>query len=130
MTTELEVLVWVSLLTLFMWFPYSLVRIMNFGLITVLRYTVDDKPLSSWAERAKKAHYNSIENLISFAILVVVANLANISNEATVSAALAYFWLRLAHYIFYILGVSFLRTFAFAGGWLAQLCIAYQILAI
>ena len=63
MTTELEVLLWVSLLTLFMWFPYSLVRIMNFGLITVLKYKVDDKPLSSWAERAKKAHYNSIENL-------------------------------------------------------------------
>ena len=107
MTTELEVLVWVSLLTLFMWFPYSLVRIMNFGLITVLKYKVDDKPLSSWAERAKKAHYNSIENLIPFAILVVVANLANISNEATVSAALAYFWLRLAHYIFYILRSDF-----------------------
>ena len=130
MTVELEALVWVTVLTLFMWLPYVFVRIINFGLITVLRYQADDKPLPSWAERAKNAHNNSIENLIPFATLVIVASLANISNDATVSAAIAYFWLRLVHYILHILGISFLRTIAFAGGWLAQLCIAYQILAI
>ena len=80
--------------------------------------------------RAKRAHYNAIENLIPFASLVIIANLANVTNEATVSAAIAYFWLRLAHYLAYVSGLPFGRTLTFAGSWLAQLCILYQILVV
>ena len=81
-----------------------------------------------WAERAKRAHYNAIENLIPFAVIVIIAHLANVSNEATASAAMAYFWLRVIHYLFYTFGISYIRTPAFIGSWLAQLCIVYQII--
>ncbi|MDF1722615.1 MAG: MAPEG family protein [Minwuia sp.] len=62
-------------------------------------------------------------------MLVIVAHLANVSNDATAVAAVAYFWVRLAHYVVYIAGVPVARTLIFVAGWLAQLCILYQILS-
>ena len=93
-----------------------------------LTYKGDAKPMPDWAMRAKKAHYNAIENLAPFTALIVVADLASISNTATAIAAIAYFWFRCTHYILYILDVPFGRTLAMAGGWLAQICILYHIL--
>ena len=129
MSVELEMLVWVSTLTLLMWVPYVLSGIINDGLVAALKWQGDEKQRFLWAERAKRAHYNSIENLIPFAIIVIIAHLTNISNEATTSAATAYFWLRAIHYIFYTAGISFMRTLAFIGSWLAQICIVFQILS-
>ncbi|MEE2745383.1 MAG: MAPEG family protein, partial [Pseudomonadota bacterium] len=100
----------------------------NDGLVAAFKWQGDEKPRYLWAERAKRAHYNSIENLIPFAAIVVVAHLASISNEATASAAIAFFWLRVIHYLFYMFGISYIRTLAFIGSWLAQICIIYQIL--
>ena len=128
MSVELEMLVWVTTLTLFLWVPYILSAIVNDGVITSLKWAGNEKQRFVWAERAKRAHYNSIENLIPFATIVIVAHLANISNEATISATTAYFWLRLVHYLFYVFGISYIRTLAFIGSWLAQICIVYQIL--
>ena len=129
MSVELEMLVWVATLTLLMWVPYVLSGIINDGLVAALKWQGDEKQRFLWAERAKRAHYNSIENLIPFAIIVIIAHLTNISNEATTSAATAYFWLRAIHYIFYTAGISFMRTLAFIGSWLAQICIVFQILS-
>ena len=55
----------------------------------------------------KKSHYNAIENLAPFAAFILVANLARISNNATATAAVACFWFRAAHYLFYIVAVPF-----------------------
>lgn len=128
MSVELKMLTWVTILTLLMWLPYILAHIANVGVIPALTYKGDGTPLPGWAARAKKAHYNAIENLVPFAILLLVAHSMNITNEATATAATAYFWLRLAHFILYTLGIPFGRTLTFAGSWLATLCIAYQIL--
>ena len=130
MITEFEVLVWISGLTILMWLPYILAHISNVGLIPALTYQADETPLPEWAARAKRAHYNAIENLVPFAVLVMVAHLTNATNEVTASAATAYFWLRLAHYGVYAAGVPFGRTLTFAGSWVAQICILYQILVI
>ena len=129
MSVELEMLIWVSTLTLFMWVPYILSGMINDGLVASLKWQGDEKPRFLWAERAKRAHYNSIENLIPFAAIVIVAHITQISNEATASAATAYFWLRAIHYLFYTFGISYIRTLAFIGSWLAQICIVYQILS-
>jgi len=128
MTTELEMLAWVSGITLLMWIPYIIAHIGNVGIMQALTYKGDATPLPDWAARAKKAHYNAIENLAPFAAIVIIAHLMNISNEATAAAATAYFWLRVAHYLLYIPAVPFGRTLTFAGSWLAQLCILYHIL--
>ena len=129
MSVELEMLVWLSTLTLFMWVPYVLSGMINDGLIATFTWQGDEKQRSIWAARAKRAHYNAIENLIPFAAIVIVAHLAEISNDATAAAATAYFWLRAIHYVFYAVGISYIRTAAFALSWLAQLCIVYQIIS-
>ncbi|MBL94540.1 MAG: hypothetical protein CMF70_04465 [Magnetovibrio sp.] len=128
MTIELEMLTWTAVLTLLIWIPYILARIMNIGLIETLTYKNDNAPVPAWAERAKKAHYNAIENLIPFTVLILVAHSMEVSNEATQSAAIAYFWLRVAHYVVYTASIPFGRTLMFAGAWLAQICIASQII--
>jgi len=122
MTTELEMLTWATALTILLWIPYALAHIMNVGLLPTLTYKSDDTPLPAWAARAKQAHANAIENLVPFAVLVLVAHQLDISNTATTSAAIAYFWLRLAHFITYTANVPFGRTVTFAGAWGARLC--------
>ena len=129
MSVELEMLVWLTTLTLFMWVPYVLSAMVNDGPIASFKWQGDEKQRFIWAERAKRAHYNAIENLIPFAAIVIVAHLAEISNDATAAAATAYFWLRAIHYVFYAVGISYIRTAAFALSWLAQLCIVYQIIS-
>ena len=128
MSTELEMVVWVSAFTIVMWVPYILAHMGNVGLIASLSYKGDGTPMPPWAERAKRAHYNAIENLIPFSALVFVAHLANVSNEVTATAATAYLFFRIAHYLTYVMAIPTGRTIAFFGSWLAQICIFYQIL--
>ncbi len=123
MTTDLTMLAWAAAITSLMWLPYILAHIMNVGLLPALTYQADSTPLPDWAARAKRAHYNAIENLAPFAVLVVIAHLSGAANEATAYAAIAYFWARLAHFGLFASGVPFGRTITFAVGWLALLCI-------
>lgn len=127
MTTDLSMLAWTAGLTALFWVPYVLARIVQYGPVEALTYRADAKPVAAWAERAKKAHYNAVENLAVFAALVLVAHLTGAANEATAAAAITYFWARLAHYPLYISGIPFMRTLTFTIGWLAQICIFYQI---
>ncbi len=129
MTTDLTMLTWTAGLTTLMWLPYILNRLAIHGIMPSLTYKTDAEPIAEWAERAKKAHYNAVENLVVFAVLVVVAHVVGAANEATAAAAMTYFWIRLAHYVLYIANVPFGRTLTFAVGWLSLLCIFYQIVA-
>ncbi len=129
MTTDLSMLAWTAGFTTLFWVPYILARIVKYGPVDALTYKADSKPIAAWAERAKKAHYNAVENLVLFAALVIVAHLTGSANDATAAAAITYFWARLAHYPLYISGLPYMRTATFAIGWLAQICIFYQIVA-
>tara|TARA_B100000686_G_C16726631_1_gene938194 strand:- start:992 stop:1384 length:393 start_codon:yes stop_codon:yes gene_type:complete len=130
MTLELEMLAWTAGLTLLIWVPYILAHVANSGILPVLTYKADTAPMPEWASRAKKAHYNAVEGLVTFAALILVAHAAEISNEATQTSAILYFWLRVAHYLAYIGNIPFGRTLTFAGTWLAQICIVYNILFV
>jgi len=127
MTTDLTMLAWTAGLTLAFAFPYVLATIQRYGLMDALTYRADGQPLDDWAARAKKAHYNAIENLAPFAVLVVVAHLTNSANETTAAATVVYFWARFAHYFLYMANVPFGRTVAYIVGWLAMACIFWQI---
>jgi len=127
MTTDLTMLTWTAGITALMWLSYIVAHILNVGLLPALTYQADSTPLPAWAARAKKAHYNALENLAPFAVLVIVAHLAGAANEATAAAAIAFFWARLAHFVLYAAGVPFGRTITFTIGWLALLCIFWQI---
>ncbi len=92
-----------------------------------LTYSADDEPLPKWAERARRAHRNAVENLAPFAALVIAAHLTGSANEATAAASAVFFWSRVAHYPIYIANIPFGRTATFAIGWLSLACIFFQI---
>lgn len=128
MTTDLKMLALTAGFTAVLWLPYILAHIGNVGAKAALTYTGDGTALPGWAARAKKAHYNAIENLAPFAALVIVAHLTQTANAATATAATVYFWARVAHYLVYAAGIPFGRTLTFAVGWAAMLCIFWQII--
>jgi uncharacterized MAPEG superfamily protein len=129
MKAELMYLVWVTTLTGLIWMPYIVDRILVRGVMDAVGYPENPKPQSPWARRMKAAHENAVENLVVFAALVLAAHAAGVSNGATVTACMVYFWARVVHLLSYTFGVPLARTLAFAVGFGAQMTIAWQLLA-
>ncbi len=129
MTTELEYLALVTVFTAVLWVPYILNRLAVRGLLDAVGYPDNPRPQSPWAQRLMKAHSNAVENLVVFAVLVLVANAAGISTPATATAAVVYFWARVLHAVSYAFAIPWVRTLAFAAGFFCQAVIAWQILA-
>jgi uncharacterized MAPEG superfamily protein len=127
MTTDLTMLAWAAGFTAILWIPYIVARIQTYGSARTLAYTAEREPLPVWAERAKKAHYNAVENLAPFAALVLVAQAAGVANSTTAMASVVYFWARVAHYLLYISGIPYVRTLTFTIGWIAMAVIFYVI---
>ena len=130
MTTELFYLSLTIVLTAVLWVPYILNMIMVRGLIDAVGYPEDPEPMASWASRMKAAHSNAIENLVIFIGLVLVANAMELSSTATQMSCMVYFWARVIHAVAYTAAIPWVRTLAFAVGFLSQLCIAWQILTV
>lgn len=128
MKPELLYLVCVTLLTALMWLPYILDRIATRGLVDSVGYPENPKPQSPWAKRMMAAHDNAVENLVVFGALVLAANAAGVSNSATVLACAVYFWARVAHFLAYTFALPWVRTLAFAVGFVAQITLGVQIL--
>jgi len=128
MPTELFWLTLTTAMTGLFWLPYILDRIMRRGLMAAMDNPKPGAaPQSAWAERQMRAHTNAVENLVIFATLVLTAHALGISNGMTATAAVLYFWARLAHYLVYSFGIPVLRTLTFALGFVAQ---AMLVLAI
>ena len=129
MKTEILYLALVTALTGLMWVPYVLDRIAVWGLTDTVGYPANPKPQSAWAQRMMKAHDNAVENLVIFAALVLAAHAAGVSNAATATACIVYFWARVVHLGAYTFAIPWVRTLAFAVGFCAQATLAWQILA-
>jgi uncharacterized MAPEG superfamily protein len=130
MTPEMKYLAYITVLTSLMWIPYVLNVIARNRLSDAVGYPDTPLQMAPWAERLKKAHYNAIENLMIFAVLILIANAMDLSNAATTSAAAFYFWARVVHIVAYGAGIPWVRTLAFAVAWLSILCIAWQVLLL
>lgn len=128
MTSELMSLTWVVALSAIMWVPYVFNAIMVRGLIDVVGYPDNPKPLAPWAERMKKAHYNAVENLVIFAALVLMLNAVGVSNGTTVLVCNIYFWARLVHLAVYTFGIPWLRTLSFALSWVCIVTLIWQLI--
>jgi uncharacterized MAPEG superfamily protein len=129
MKTELAYLTWVTALTGLLWVPYILDRLAVWGLSDAVGYPANPKPQSAWATRLMKAHSNAVENLVVFAALVLAAQAAGISNGATATACVVFFWARVVHVLAYTFAVPWVRTLAFTAGFFAQATLAWQLLA-
>ena len=113
MKPELFWLALTATMTGLFWVPYILNRAIHAGFPgALLTPTMQAAPVEAeWALRAKRAHSNAIENLVVFATLVVVAQLAGVSNSTTAFAAALYFWARLGHFLALTFGIPADRAF-------------------
>ena len=130
MTTDLHYLALTALVTALMWLPYGGSMILDQGLLAVVGNRDHVKPLAPWAERAKRAHENAIASFVVFASLVLLAHVAGVSSPAITTATILYFWMRIAHYVVYAMGVIFVRTLVWAVAWVCTLTVAWQILTV
>jgi len=129
MKTELLYLALVTAFTGLLWAPYILDRLAVRGITDAVGYPENPKPQSPWAQRLMKAHMNAVENLVVFATLVLLAHGTGLTNATIGSAAVVYFWARVAHALSYTFAVPWARTLAFAAGFFAQAVVAWQLLA-
>jgi uncharacterized MAPEG superfamily protein len=127
MKTELFYLALTTALTGLLWVPYILDRIIVWGLVPAVGYPANPPAQSPWAQRLKRAHGNAVENLVVFATLVLIASVMGMTGGAIATAAVVYFWARLVHAIAYTFAVPWVRTLAFAVGFVAQVTVAVQI---
>ena len=128
MSDDLIYLAFTTLLTAFMWVPYILNRVSVRGLVSAVGYEDNPKPVAPWAQRLQAAHYNAIENLAIFAPLVLIVEQQGIGSVATGMSSMVFFIARCVHAVSYTLAVPYVRTGAFAVGFLSILCIAWTIL--
>jgi uncharacterized MAPEG superfamily protein len=128
---ELFDLALIASATALMWLPYTVARIATRGLMRSLGNPDPSfAPDPAWAERARRAHANAIENLAVFAPLVVVAALTGVTTQGTLLAAKLYLAARLVHYLVYAAGIPVIRTLMFLAGWVATLIFAAAVLGL
>lgn len=128
--TSLEWLAAVAVLTALLWVPYVLERMAALGVIGAIKPVEPEDELRQrlWARRAKRAHYNAVENLVVFATLVLVAQaMGKGDNSQVLFAAQLYFWARVVHYPSEAMGWPGIRTLAFLTGFAAQVMVALEV---
>ncbi len=131
MTTELFYLLFAALLTGVLWIPVVIGYLSSRGALKPADYKVaPQSPLPDWVNRANRAHINAIENLVSFATVVLIAHAAGVSTSVTVASAGVFFYARAAHAVIHISGFSHFkaRTVAFAVGWAAFMTFTVELL--
>jgi uncharacterized MAPEG superfamily protein len=110
MRPELYLLVWSAVLTFVQMLLAVFGALGQVGL-PALAGNRDGLPdFKGWAGRAQRAHRNMLENLVLFAVLVIVAVLANKTNSTTLLGAQLFFWARLVYAIVYVAGIPWVRT--------------------
>lgn len=117
LTPTLHWLVLTVAMTGLLWIPYIGYLLKALGPVEALMEGGGAEPGDyTWAKRAKKAHYNAIENLAVYAPLVLIVCAMRLDGPLTAAAAAAYFYLRTAHFAVYTLGLPLVRTILFLGG--------------
>lgn len=130
MTPELFWLTLTALLAASLWLPY-IVGVNS----TPVPQLSENRPhdpahLVPWVHRAFRAHLNLLEQFLPFAVVVVIAHLAGVSNAVTIWGAALFFWLRVVHAVWMIGGFPTLpvRPLIFSAGWLCIMAIGGAVL--
>lgn len=84
-----------------------------------------------WVQRAFRAHLNLLEQLVPFALLVMLVDRMDGFTALTYWTAIAFFWIRVAHAVGYISGKAALpgRPILFTAGWVCCLIMGYAVFA-
>jgi uncharacterized MAPEG superfamily protein len=125
---ELKLLVWSVGLTIVQMVIAVAGALTQVSLIDLVGNREGLPPLKGWVGRARRAHYNMLENLVLFAVLVVAASVVQKINAMTALGAELFFWGRLVYAAIYILGVPWIRTAAFTVSMAGLILIFLQLL--
>lgn len=131
MTTELFYLLLAAILTGILWVPVVIGYVLTRGPLKPSDYKVaPTSPLPHWVNRANRAQVNAVENLVTFATVVLIAHAAGVSTPTTQISAAVYFYARAAHSVVHITGFSLFkaRTVLFTVAWIAFLTFAIELL--
>jgi uncharacterized MAPEG superfamily protein len=128
MTPELLYLVWSAALTVVLVVVAAAGATLQVGLPALAGNREGLPEFTGWAGRAQRAHRNMLENLVLFAILVLVAHVTQRTSGTTLLGAQLFFWGRVAHAALYIAGVPWARTAAFAVSVIGLLLIFSQLI--
>ena len=82
---------------------------------------------TGWKGRINRTVDNHSDNLIVFAILVVVAHITGNANEITAAGAIVFLAAQLVHAVCYVLGVAWIRTFAWVASGIGMAIILSQL---
>lgn len=128
MSIELYSLIATALLLFILAFISSALYGKQVGNPTLIGNRENIAPPSGAARRAQRAHQNLLENAVPFAIVVLVAQILNVSTPLTRDAAVIFIIARLVHALVYIAGVAGIRTFAWLLGVAATIAIAFAVI--
>lgn len=81
-------------------------------------------------QRLQRLSANMQENLVMFAVVVLVASAAGVSNDATVLGASVFFYARVAHAIIYAFGWPVVRPLFYFAGLYGIVVIAVQVMKV
>lgn len=132
--TELGILTCLALFAGTMWLPYvvGVARLpQTEGAANGFSRPMDLNLLPAWIHRAHRAQLNLIEQLVPFAILVLLVDRVDGFSALTYWTAIAFFWLRIAHAVGMISGVALfpVRSIIFNLGWVCILIMGYAVFA-
>jgi uncharacterized MAPEG superfamily protein len=131
MTTELFYLLFTAMLTGVLWIPVVIGYVKTRGPLQPSDYIVAPSgPLPAWVNRANRSHVNAVENLVTFATVVLIAHAAGVSTPVTAASAAVYFYARAAHAVVHITGFSMFRarTVLFTIAWIAFVTFSIELL--
>lgn len=127
-------LYWLTLSTLavaLMWVPHILQLIVQEGLFAAVWDPSREVPhKAAWAQRARRAHGNAVENIAVFAPLALLAVLTGQTGPATAMAAAVFFFARLGHFMAYALAIPAARVILFLVGWGATMAMGLAVLGV
>ncbi len=131
LTPELYWLTATAIVTGLMWIPYTVQLIREMGPVAAIWDPYHETPIEAkWAQRAKRAHTNAIENLAVFAALSLAVVTAGAGSALTAWACAAFFVVRVAHYVVYVGAVPLLRTVLFLCGLVCQIVLAATLFGL
>ena len=127
MTIEMTMLVYCVVLTFIIIMIPACMAIMANGL-AVMAGPRDNLPEPSpMAARANRLRINMLENMALFVPLILVANAAGIATASTVLGAQLFFFGRIAHGLFYLVGWPWVRTGAYAVSLVGMILVALAL---
>ncbi len=117
MNTDLQYLAYTAMLTAALWIPYVISQVAANGFLKPPNY-VDPtpRPVPTWGKRADRTYMNAVETFAPFAALVIIIQLVHKDSHLTGLWCMAFFWLRVAHAVVYLIGIPFVRTLIFTLG--------------